>query len=285
MLTISETTRLELCHALVPAGPIPTAFDPFGVYPYESFVETAARPELRRIRLIILENEHLAAEICPTLGGKVLSLWLKRSGARTMNVLCTPGVVRPVRILPRGAFVGGGIEVSFPVSHTPSLLEEVSATCSLTESRAVVAVGERELKSGMHWRVEFSLAPGDRHLGQRTLFHNPGPVPLPWMSWSNAGVPARPDTEFHFPGGEVLVHGRAMGVIPDWAAEVTSPELTGAPPVPRRQADISSMTAFFWRRPSVCAFGVFTPSLGVGLYHAADPAQASQGAAAYCSES
>lgn len=266
MLSVTEITRLELCHTVVPAGPIPTAFDPFGVYPYESFVETAARPVLRRLRILVIENDHLAAEICPSLGGKVLSLWVKRSGIRTVDTLCTPGVVRPVRILPRGAFVGGGIEVSFPISHTPSLLEEVSSDCSVEGDIACIAVGERELKSGMHWRVEFTLARHDRFLSQRTHFFNPGPAALPWMSWSNAGIPARPDTELHFPGGEVLVHGDAMGTIADWAA--------GAPPaVPRRQSDIARMTAYFWRRPSVCAFGAFTPSLGAGLYHAADPAQ------------
>ena len=265
MLTITDTTRLELCHSLVAAGPIPTAYDPFGVYPYESFVETAARPALRRLRILVLENDFLAAEICPTLGGKVLSLWVKRDGVRTVNALCTPGVVRPVRILPRGAFVGGGIEVSFPISHTPSLLEEVLFSTTVTESLVIVAVGERELRSGMNWTVEFSLGRNDRHLTQRTHFRNPGLVALPWMSWSNAGVPARPDTEFHFPGGEVLVHGDTMEIIPDWDA--------GTPPsVPRRQGDVSRMTAYFWKRPSVCAFGVFTPSLGSGLFHAANPA-------------
>ena len=33
------------------------------------------------------------------------------------------------------------------------------------------------------------------------------------------------------------------------------------------------MTAFFWRKPTVCAFGAFTPSLCSGLYHAADPSE------------
>lgn len=266
MLSVTHTTRLELCHALVPAGPVPTAFDPFGVYPYQSFVETAARPALRQLHIIVIENDYISAEVCPTLGGKILSLWVKRDGVRSVNALCNPGIIRPVRILPRGAFVGGGIEVSFPISHTPSLLEEVSNETSIVGDVAVVAVGERELKSGMHWRVEFSLSRHARFLLQRTHFHNPGPAALPWMSWSNAGIPARPDTELHFPGGEVLVHGDTMDTIPDWAA--------GEPPaVPRRQGDIARMTAYFWRRPSVCAFGAFTPSLGAGLYHAADPAQ------------
>jgi hypothetical protein len=31
------------------------------------------------------------------------------------------------------------------------------------------------------------------------------------------------------------------------------------------------MTGFFWKKPDCSAFGVFTPSLGSGLYHVADP--------------
>ena len=68
----------------------------------------------------------------------------------------------------------------------------------------------------MHWTVEYSLGEADTFLTQRTLFFNPDSTAHPWMSWSNAGVPARPDTEFHFPDGPVLSHGREVKTI-DWA--------------------------------------------------------------------
>jgi hypothetical protein len=261
--TVKEDTCLHLVHCTIAAGPIPTAFVTDGVYPYETFVETSARPTIRRLRILHLENDFLAADICPSVGGKVMSLWIKKNGVRIRNALATPDVIRPVRILPRGAFVGGGIEVSFPISHTPSLLEEVNfrIETDADTGSAAVFVGEREIKSGMQWVVIFSLGKADRFLTQRTTFHNPGRAALPWMSWSNAGVPSRPDTAFHFPGGEVLVHGDTMSTIADWAAGGTAP---------RTQGDISRMTAFFWRRPDCGAFGVFTPSLGVGLYHVAD---------------
>jgi len=51
----------------------------------------------------------------------------------------------------------------------------------------------------MNWTVEYSLGENDEFLTQRTVFFNPDSEGHPWMSWSNAGVPARPDTEFHFP--------------------------------------------------------------------------------------
>ena len=39
----TESEQYILTHALVAAGPVPTAFDPNGVYPYVSYSETANR--------------------------------------------------------------------------------------------------------------------------------------------------------------------------------------------------------------------------------------------------
>jgi len=263
-LRIHCSTVLRGVHALVPSGPVPTAQTPDGVYPYESFVETAARPELRRFRVVTLENARVIAVICPDLGGKVLSLALKAAGdaGGSANVLADPGPIRPVRILPRGAFVGGGIEVSFPISHTPSLLERVCCSADVRAGRARVCVGERELRFGMHWTVEWSLGCGETFLTQRTRFLNPTPRAHRWMSWANAGVPSAPDSEFYFPSGPVLVHGDEMKEVADWGAPGAAQ--------PRTQGDIARMTAFFWRAPSVTAFGVFTPSTGSGLFHSAE---------------
>src|SRR5262249_50099089 len=123
-----------------------------------------------------------------------------------------------------------------------------------------VTCGERELHFGMQWSVEYSLAPEDNFLTERVVLHNSGASAYPWMSWSNAAVPSAPDTEFHFPRGQVLSHGSRV--------KTTAWPEQG----PRREADISEMTGFFWKSRDVNAFGVFTPSLGAGLYHIADHA-------------
>lgn len=258
MLAFHETTEFLLTHAVVPAGPIPTSYDPDGIYPYESFAETSARPEIREYRVVLLENDRLRVKICPDLGGRLCSLFLKEGGA---EALFFPQVVRPVRILPRQSFTGGGIELSFPISHTPVEIAPVLCEMAQTEDRVYVCCGEREIKFGMHWTVEYSLGEGDNLLTQRTVFLNPDAQGHPWMSWSNAGVPARPDTVFDFPRGPVLAHDAQIRTI-DWETEG-----------PRSQADVSRMTGYFWQKPDCCAFGAFTPSLGVGLYHVADPRQ------------
>lgn len=245
-----------LTHTLTTAGPVPTALDPNGVYPYVSYAETSNRPVLKKYRFVVLENSHLKATICPDLGGKVTSLVHKPSGK---EVLYVPDVIRYTRILPRFYFVAGGIEVSFPISHSPSQNEPVLYKVDSTAGRMYVTCGERELRFGMHWSVTWSLGVDDVFLTQLTSFNNPNWEAYPWMSWSNAALPAAEDTKFHFPKGEVLMHASKIDTI-TWAIQG-----------PRSESDIKEMTGYFWITKDVNAFGAFTPSLGSGLYHIADP--------------
>jgi hypothetical protein len=257
--SITRYQQYRLTHQLVPCGPVPTALDPNGVYPYVSYCETSDRPILRQHEFIVLENDRMRVTICPTLGGKVTSMILKSSGK---EILYAPDVIRHTRILPRFYFVAGGIEVSFPISHSPSQNEPVLCRVDSENGRAYVTCGERELRFGMQWSVEYSLGPGDGHLTERVVMHNPGSSAHPWMSWSNAALPSEPDTEFHFPNGKVLSHSSHIATI-DWKTQG-----------PRREADIKEMTGYFWATRDANAFGAFTPSRGSGLYHVADAAVA-----------
>jgi hypothetical protein len=176
-LHYSEYDDYVLTHLLTPAGPIPTAYDPNGVYPYQGYVETSNRPVPVNYHFVVLENDYLKATICTDLGGKVYSLIHKPSGK---EVLYVPGVIRYTRILPRFYFVAGGIEVSFPISHSPSQNERVLYKIEKANDRIYVTCGERELRFGMQWSVEYSLAKTDQYLTERVIFHNPGKSTYPW---------------------------------------------------------------------------------------------------------
>ena len=246
-----------LTHQLIACGHVPTAMDANGVYPYISYCETANRPVLKKYTFLVLENRYMKVTISPDLGGKVTSMIHRRSGKETLYV---PQVIRAVRILPRFYFVAGGIEVSFPISHSPSQNERLLYKVDRTKDRVYVACGERELRFGMQWSVEYSLGPEDDFLTERVLFRNPGTSAYPWMSWSNAALPSAPDTEFYFPKGQVLSHASRIDTI-DWQAQG-----------PKHQSDIKEMTGYFWKTRDANAFGTYTPSLGTGLYHVADEA-------------
>src|SRR4051812_34213396 len=195
-VSVSEYSDYILTNSLIPAGPVPTALDANGVYPYVSYVETANRPILKKYRFIVLENEHMKVTICPDLGGKITSMIHKPSGK---EVLYVPDVIRYTRILPRFYFVAGGIEVSFPISHSPSQNEKVLYKIDKTKERIYVTCGERELRFGMQWSVEYSLGDKDNFITERVKFYNPGNKAYPWMSWSNAALPSAPDTKYSFP--------------------------------------------------------------------------------------
>ena len=254
-LTFREYGDYKLTHLLTPSGPVPTAQDTDGVYPYMSFSETSNRPVPKKYRYIDLENRLIKVTICPDLGGKVTSMVHKESGK---EVLYAPDVVRHTRYLPRFHFVAGGIEVSFPISHSPTMNDPLLYRVERADDRIYVTCGERELRFGMQWSIEFSLGADDDFLTQRVVFHNPGKDTYPWMSWSNAALPSAPDTEFDFPKGSVLMHSSIIDTI-DW-------ERDG----PKREADIKEMTGYFWKTADVNAFGAYTPSIGSGLYHIAD---------------
>lgn len=254
-LQVFEFSKYILTHQLTPAGPVPTAFDPNGVYPYETYVETSARPVPKNYTLVVLENRHLKVTVCPDLGGKVYSMINKPSGK---EVLYVPEVIRYTRILPRFYFIAGGIEVSFPISHSPTQNETVTYKIDKTKNRVYVTCGERELRFGMQWSVEYSLGADDHFLTQRVLYYNPGTKAYPWMSWSNAALPADQETKFNFPSGHVLSHASVIDSL-DW-------ETKG----PKTESEIKEMTGYFWKTKDVNAFGAFTPSTGTGLYHIAD---------------
>ena len=253
-LQCTEYQDYFLTHLLTPSGPVPTAFDPNGVYPYVSYCETSNRPVLKKYRYISLENGFMRVTICPDLAGKITSIVLKQTNR---EILYVPDVIRPTRILPRFYFVAGGIEVSFPISHSPSQNEPVSYRIDRTSERIYVTCGERELRFGMNWSVEYSLGENDTFLTQRVAYYNPGSRAYPWMSWSNAAVQSAPDTKFQFPNGTVLSHSSVMDTI-DWKSKG-----------PLYQSDIKEMTGYFWLTKDVNSFGVFTPSKGKGLYHIA----------------
>ncbi|SDN97224.1 hypothetical protein SAMN04487897_106171 [Paenibacillus sp. yr247] len=255
LLQITEFEETFLEHSLQPCGPIPTIGDPEGVYPYVSYCETAKRPSLRRFKMVSMENRHLKVTVCPDLGGRVHSIVEKASGK---EILFQAETVRPARILPRMAFISGGIEVSFPISHTPVQIETVRYFAEQIDDRAYLWCGEREVRCGMQWTVEFSLGIDDCFLTQRTLFHNPTQLEHPWMSWSNAAVAALPDTEIHFPNGRVLQHGDGLREI-DWETQEY-----------HTISDFNRMLGFFWMTTDCNAFGAYTPSLGCGLYHIAN---------------
>jgi len=81
---ITQHEEYRLTHELVACGPVPTAQDPNGVYPYVSYCETSGRPVPKRYGWLVLENDRMTVTIAPDLGGKVMSIVHKGSGKEVL---------------------------------------------------------------------------------------------------------------------------------------------------------------------------------------------------------
>ena len=58
--SITRYQQYRLTHQLVPCGPVPTALDPNGVYPYVSYCETSDRPILKQHEFIALRRSDVS---------------------------------------------------------------------------------------------------------------------------------------------------------------------------------------------------------------------------------
>ncbi|MCF6175683.1 MAG: DUF5107 domain-containing protein [Victivallaceae bacterium] len=233
----------------------PPIFDPEGCYPYTQFATTSDTPNIIDLPAYELENEFLTAIVCPALGGRMLSLFDKKSGK---EALYRNDVIKPNRILPRWGWFSSGIEFNFPIAHSPTSLEKVGHTVIETAGRVSIQVGETERKYGLSWIVELSLGKNDKFITQRYFIKNSGDIKRPYTLWNNAAVRSTPQTKYLFPTSDkVFRHAH----VADW---VKWPEIGEC------ESDFDRMTGLFWNARGY-AFGIWHPEEQIGLLHIAEP--------------
>lgn len=118
------------------------------------------RIETRTYGVVVLENEFLRVKILPDLGGRILSLFDKRSG--------DPEPVRDMLVVqagePRGVGVPEGIEIQLTCDARPNSMGSVSfqtETPEDEEDAAGIWIGEASFHDGLSFNAYFSLPPGE----------------------------------------------------------------------------------------------------------------------------
>jgi hypothetical protein len=258
MIQIHETTRTLPFYRPIPLTGLPLLYHREHLFPYTSYGETEKTPVPRAWRMVVLENELLRVEVAPELGGRVYSLFDKRTGK---EILFSNPVVKPVPILPIWAFISGGMEFNFPIAHSPTSIAEVGCATGQSGSYGWVRVGEREARTGMEWVVELGLAGDSPVLVQRTALRNRTGTAHPWMMWTICAVRSTEQTEYVHPPHRVLVHDDRLTET-DWPGQGLNWD-----------RGYGQMTALFWKPGSAPEFGAFHHELGCGLMHLADPTQ------------
>lgn len=148
----------------------------------------------KEYKRITFENDYLLVEFAPDLGGRVWRLYDKVHGE---DIIHHNDCAKPYPGGFGGAYCAGGIELNYPFAHSvtntwPRKTEFVENE----DGSATYTVSEWERNGRTQWAMSFTLMPNEAKLRQRVTLYNRSKLPVSYMYWGNAGVPAEIDTKW-----------------------------------------------------------------------------------------
>ncbi len=91
---------------------------------------------------------------------------------------------------PRGAWIAGGMEFSFPFAHTTDTVSTVaSALHQNDDGSATAVVGAVDWVSKMYWQISITLRPDTARLEEGVTLFNATPLNHLYLFWTNTAVP------------------------------------------------------------------------------------------------
>ena len=179
------------------------------LYPYFSFDNLSYTAKDQAWNVVRMENPYIEALIMPDEGGKLIGATEKS----TKNEFIYLNHVRKFRhIALRGPWTSGGVELNFGVvGHTPATATPVDYVVRKNADGSVSCfVGNMDLPSRTHWRVEFRMPPDKAYIEVRSLWYNPQPLNQSYYVWMNAANRLTKDLEFIFPGTAHIGHNYSV---------------------------------------------------------------------------
>lgn len=233
------------------------------VYPYTLRLNLTADKYDAPWRVLHLENQYLHCLVLPDLGGHLYTCRDKLSG---VDMFYANTAMKKADVAPRGAWVAGGIETSFPVAHSRVTVSPVHFTTTANrDGSATVFVGAVDRISGMEWRVAYTLHPASAVLEQKTWLYNPGFARQPYQWWSNAAMRLPEEgLQFTYPMWVTAPHG--AGVLEPWPVDIHGVDLSHSANYPENLG----VFAYGSREPF---FAGYNPHSRTGVAHWADPAE------------
>lgn len=146
---------------------------------------------------IMLENDYLKLILLPNYGGRLFSAFDK---INSREVFYRNAVIKPRMIGTRGAWISGGVEFNFPISHSPNTMDRVNyLTKTYEDGSAAVEFGNIELISGMNWKVELRLYRDKAYIEQKVSLYNPTRELNRFYFWTNAAIDFDQSTKLLYP--------------------------------------------------------------------------------------
>ena len=261
-VSIYEKNIVIPTYSMIPRSILPPVFDPEVVYPYDGFLLNEKEPKDVVYKALTIENNILRITVLPDLGGRILQIENVQTATKYLH---ENDVVLPVRISMRWAFISLGIELNFPIAHSPTGISKIGyEIIDCPNGGKGIAVGEKELMWGLNWRAEIKLFPNSKAVCLAVKCWNPTETPRDVQWWSNAAQPVGDETEFIFPCEPVIEHSEEAKT-GNW------PMLDG---IDRRwHKNYDNMCGLFWDKALSDWFAIYHHDKNWGLLHLSDPAE------------
>lgn len=229
------------------------------VYPYPMLDNLTDNRQPETYRAIYLENKYLKITILPQLGGHVYSVYDKKN---QREVFYRDNVIKYGLVGPRGAWISGGMEFSFPYAHTTDTVSTVESVLHQNpDGSATSVVGAVDWVSNMHWEIAITLRPDTARVEEGvTLFNSTSQNHL-YLFWTNTAVKATDDAQYIYPMRET-VFDDPFAIVQSW------PEWKG---VDRSwYKNDADALAIFARNVHRNFFGMYYHGSNYGVVHVAD---------------
>lgn len=191
-------------YSLGPADPNPSfpLINSNGIYPYTMLDDLTDVRLQKTYQALYLENQYLRIIILPQLGGHVYSMYDKTNHR---EVLYRNHVIKYGLVGPRGAWIAGGMEFSFPYAHTMTTVSPVESTIRHnSDGSASVIIGSIDWVSNMYSEIALTLRPDTARLQEDVTLFNATPQPHLYLFWTNAAVKATKDLQYVYPMREII---------------------------------------------------------------------------------
>lgn len=200
--TIKEYKKSYTTYPFSDPNPIPLLTAVYPYYRFDGFTSTAIQKEWK---VVELENDYIKIRILPEIGGKIWTAIEKSTGR---PFLYDNHAVKFRDIAMRGPWTSGGLESNFGIiGHTPNCATPVDYITRTNEDGSVSCIiGVLDLLTRSNWRLEINLPKDKAYFTTRAIWFNQTPVEQPYYHWMNAGLKAKGNLEFIYPGNRYLGH-------------------------------------------------------------------------------
>lgn len=229
------------------------------VYPYPMLDDLTDHRLPITYRAIYLENKYLKITMLPDLGGHVYSVYDKID---RREVLYRDNVIKYGLVGPRGAWISGGMEFSFPFAHTTDTVSSVNSVLRHNpDGSATSVVGAIDWVSNMHWEISITLRPDTARVEEGVTLFNSTPRNHLYLFWTNTAVKATDDLQYIYPMRETI-YDDPFAVAQSW------PVWNGVDQSWYKN-DAGAMAAF-GRDVQRNFFGIYYHGSNYGVVHVAD---------------